>query len=191
LSVIACEVTDQEVIIAADSAISFGDNQWIDPSAKLHIIDDSIVLAGAGNLDALMSLKFFLEEETPEEPTEGHVFEFMRQFRIWHTSSNVSFHIEGCADLDSPTVAILGFGGKAFIIEGSYVREIETHAAMGTGMQGAMAAFHLGVTAEEAVATACHVARDCRLPVSVARINKKDLTIEHDIVYTSAHAAVA
>ena len=62
---------------------------------------------------------------------------------------------------------------KVFNIEGFYVKQVTDYAAIGAGMDFALAALYLGKTVKDSIKAACHLSVYCEEPINLIKINKK------------------
>jgi len=166
MSVVAVRVTNDEIIIGADSILVTGYTQTKDKAAKLFETNGLIVgdvgFAQEGSL-------FFLYCQTrkPTAPTELAVVEFMVEFGKWKDTKGDELSIQNSY--------ILIFEEKAFIVEGLFVKEITDFTAIGAGMDYALSALYLGETVERAIEVACELSIYCERPINIKKVKKTNI----------------
>ena len=103
-------------------------------------------------------MKLYTKTTVPKEPTQDGVTEFIHGFHKW-----LDDHTDGAKDKNTYHVLT---SGKAFLADGYYVQEITNYHAIGSGMEYALTAMHLGHSPYEAVKVACDLNIYCSEPVN-------------------------
>lgn len=163
MSVVSCKIYDDQIVIGADSIIINGHTQEKDKLAKLNMVNDMII-ADVGNADEGMLFLMFCKTRKPKAPTPDDIIEFMMDFFSWYRGKFDEATIEN--------TYILALEGKAFYIDGFFVKEITDYTAIGAGMDFALSALYLGSTVEESIKTACHFSILCEEPVNILTMPK-------------------
>lgn len=159
MSVVATKIFKNEILIAADTQVTWG---WTafkdDKSAKIFRAGDGTIIGGCGLAEPLALMKIFTKTVRPKEGSQDAITEFLHAFHEW-----LKDHTDGAKDKNTYHIVT---HGKAFLADGYYIQEIETFHAIGSGMEYAMTALHLGHTPEEAVKIACDLNIYCSEPVN-------------------------
>lgn len=167
MSVVACKVTENGYEIAADSITVRYTTQTRGQTkhAKLFEIN-GMVVGGVGSAQETALLRIFAKTRQPADANEAAIVEFVSEFAEWKNKR--------MKDSDINNRYILGFDGKAFLVEGWFIDEILTYAAIGAGMDFALAALYLGNSAEKAVETAIELSIYCEPPIQVIKRERND-----------------
>ena len=164
MSVVACRILEGGGYeMAADSImVSYGTQSKGDRDnfAKLSEVN-SIVIGGVGYAEESSLLYLFASTRKPASATESGILEFFSDFSEWK-HKKVGKYLGGNSYL-------IGFQGKVFSVQGWYVSEVKSFEAIGAGMDYALAALHLGHTAEQAVEVAIELSIYCEAPVVLIR----------------------
>lgn len=163
MSVVATKVTDQEIIIAADSITTRGSTQAKN-AAKLFETDSGVIIGGCGLSEQTILLRLFLETHVPKVPSEDALLELFSEFHDWlrKKTGNNGYQLDNHFHFV--------FSGKAFSIHEYCIREIKDYHAIGAGMDYALAALYLGQSPERAVEAATELSIYCEKPVVVFRM---------------------
>jgi ATP-dependent protease HslVU (ClpYQ) peptidase subunit len=62
--------------------------------------------------------------------------------------------------------------GKAFVMEGFFIKEVTDYTAIGAGMDFALSALYLGNSVEESIKAACHLSVYCEEPINIIEVEK-------------------
>jgi len=163
LSVVACKVYNDRIEIASDSITVYGYTQS-KGGAKLFQCND-MTIGGVGTAEETALLRLFSATTKPLSATENSILDFLASFSTWKKGRVEKTGIENHY--------ILIFDGKAFSVEGWFVRPIETYAAIGAGMNYALSALYLGHDVEKAVEVATELSIYCEKPIIKYVIEKK------------------
>ena len=143
MSVIAVKVTEDHIDIAADSILVKEGLKRTD-FVKLRKINNMII-GGCGCAEELVLMFNFAKDNTPDNPTEKSIIEFMSKFSQYKEAMTGSPSLEDYVIITD---------SHAFEVNGFFVKEISNYTAIGEGERFALAALHLGHTVQEAVQAA-------------------------------------
>ena len=166
MSVVATQITDKEIVLAADSFIGIG--MWAQDKredAKAHKSENGVIFGAVGYTEEINLMRLFLKTHRPAAPNEDELLDFMSEFHNWvrKTTGNQSYAL-----LNSWHFI---FDGHAFLCHNGYnIREITDHDAIGAGLVQAKTALSLGMDAERSVEVACDLSIYCEKPVNVFRV---------------------
>jgi ATP-dependent protease HslVU (ClpYQ) peptidase subunit len=163
MSVVAVKVTKNKITIGADSILVSGWTQEKDKLAKLGEVN-GMVIGDVGNAQEGALFMVFCKTRKPREASVDALIEFMSEFQDWLNKKI------GETTLKNEYIII--FDGKAFLMEGFYIKEITDYTAIGAGMDFALAALYLGNSVKEAIKAACHLSVMCEEPVNIIEIEK-------------------
>lgn len=163
MSVVAVRVTDKGYTIAADSICVFGYTQTkgnnIDV-VKLKEVN-GLVIGGVGSSEEVNLFQLFCETRKPDTNSELALLSFFGEFSEWKYKKTGTYY--------SNSAFIIGMGDKVYDVSGYDINRVTSYWASGAGMDFALAALHLGHTAEEAVATAIELSVYCENPIHVIK----------------------
>lgn len=165
MSVIACEVYDDRIELAADSIRVRGWSQRTDgKSTKLARVRD-VVVGGAGLASENGGMQLFLQSHRPVRPDVESILVFLGEFADWKRSRTGDAKIEN--------QYIFAFDGHAYTTHDYFVDEITTYEAIGAGEDHASAAMHLGHTPTQAVQVAIDLGVYCEGPIVTESIPRR------------------
>jgi ATP-dependent protease HslVU (ClpYQ) peptidase subunit len=164
MSVVAVKVTEKNITIGADSIIAFGWTQEKDRLAKLEEVN-GMVIGSVGMAQEGALFRVFCRTRKPREATDEAIVDFMSEFQDWLNNKIGETKIENGY--------ILVVGGKAFNVEGFYVKEVTDYSAIGAGMDFALASLYLGNSVKESIKASCHLSVYCEEPINIIKIDKK------------------
>jgi ATP-dependent protease HslVU (ClpYQ) peptidase subunit len=163
MSVVAVKVTKNKITIGADSILVSGWTQEKDKLAKLGEVN-GMVIGDVGDAQEGALFMVFCKTRKPREASVDALVEFMSEFQDWlnkkidETKLNNQY--------------IIVFDGKAFLMEGFFIKEITDYTAIGAGMDFALAALYLGNSVKDSIKAACHLSVMCEEPVNMIEIEK-------------------
>jgi len=163
MSVVAVRVEKDKIIIGADSILVNGYTQEKDKLAKLFQ-NDWAVVGDVGSAQEGALFQIYTKTRRPRESSIEGITEFLFEFYQWKKEKTES--VELTNDY------IIVFDGKAFLVEGFYVKEIKDYMAIGAGMDFALAALYMGSSVQDAIKTACHLSILCEEPVNIITVPK-------------------
>ena len=163
MSVVAVKVNKGKIIIGADSILVSGWTQEKDKLAKLNKIN-GMVIGDVGDAQEGALFLMFCKTRKPREASVDALVEFMSEFQDWMNNKI------GESKLDNQYVIV--FDGKAFVMEGFFIKEVTDYTAIGAGMDFALSALYLGNSVEESIKAACHLSVYCEEPVNIIEIKK-------------------
>lgn len=166
MTVIAVDVRGEDIVIGADSQITYGYHMRVDNPPKLIRSKTGVILAGTGAAEGNALMRLYLENNRPREASEYAVTEFITDFRKWAH--------DRAKDPNLATQFLLAVDGVAYEIHDYYIALVTTFKAMGAGLEYAEAAMYLGQTVEQAIRAACHLSTACNEPIRVERMPKAD-----------------
>ena len=163
MSVVAVKVTDDKIVIGADSIIAYGWTQEKDKLAKLEEVN-GMVIGSVGMAQEGALFRVFCRTRKPREATDEAIVDFMSDFQDWLNDKTGEPSIENGY--------IFVYDKKVFNIEGFYVKEVTDYAAIGAGMDFALTCLALGHNVEKAIEISCHFSIYCELPANIIEIDK-------------------
>lgn len=163
MSVVAVRVEKNKITIGADSILVNGHTQEKDRGAKLFY-NEWLVCGDVGEAQEGALFQIFSKTRKPREASVEAMTEYLFDFYSWKREKTDSDSLENSY--------IIVFNKKAFLIEGFYVKEVTDYAAIGAGMDFALAALYLGSSVEDAIKTACHLSILCEEPTNILEIKK-------------------
>lgn len=163
MSVVACKVTKDKIVIGSDSIIMTGVTQEKIRNEKLIEVNNMIVgFAGDGAEGKMFHL--YCSQHKPKKATELSVVDFMSSFQKWY-----------CKKTDKSKTKnsyIIVFEDKAFMFEGFYIREIKDYGAVGAGMDYTLSALSLGHSVKKAIQVACDLSTQVEGPITIYKRKK-------------------
>jgi len=163
MSVVAVKVEKDKITIGADSILVSGWTQEKDKLAKLNEVN-GMVVGDVGDAQEGALFLMYCKTRKPREASVEALVEFMSEFQDWMTKK-----VE-VNKLENQYVIILG--GKAFMMEGFFIKEVTDYTAIGAGMDYSLAALYLGNSVKESIKAACHLSIYCEEPINIMEIEK-------------------
>jgi ATP-dependent protease HslVU (ClpYQ) peptidase subunit len=163
MSVVAVKVEKDKITIGADSILVSGWTQEKDKLAKLNKVND-MVIGDVGDAQEGALFLMYCKTRKPREASVEALVEFMSEFQDW-MSKKVDV-----TKLGNQYVIILD--GKAFMMEGFFIKEVTDYTAIGAGMDYSLAALYLGNSVKESIKAACHLSIYCEEPINIMEIKK-------------------
>ena len=163
MSVVAVKVKKGKIVIGADSILVSGWTQEKDKLAKLNEVN-GMVIGDCGDAQEGALFLVYCKTRKPREASVDALIEFMSEFQDWMNDKI------GETKLNNQYVIVLE--GKAFMMEGFFIKEVTDYAAIGAGMDFALSALYLGNSVKEAIKAACHLSVYCEEPVNIIEVKK-------------------
>jgi len=163
MSVVAVRVEKDKITIGADSILVSGYTQEKDKLAKLFQ-NEWMVVGDVGDAQEGALFQIFSKTRKPRESSVEAITEYMFDFFQWNKDKTESVELANSY--------IIIFEHKAFLVEGFYVKEVKDYAAIGAGMDFALAALYLGSSVHDAIKTSCHLSILCEEPINIITVNK-------------------
>lgn len=163
MSVVAVKVKKNKIVIGADSILVSGWTQEKDKLAKLNEVN-GMVIGDVGDAQEGALFLIFCKTRKPREASVDALVEFMSEFQDWLNNKI------GEVKLENQYVIVLG--GKAFVMEGFFIKEVTDYTAIGAGMDFALSALYLGNSVEESIKAACHLSVYCEEPVNIIEVER-------------------
>ncbi len=163
MSVVAVRVEKDKITIGADSILVSGYTQEKDKLAKLFQ-NEWMTVGDVGDAQEGALFQIFSKTRKPRESSVEAITEYMFDFFQWNKEKTENNELSNSY--------IIIFERKAFLVEGFYVKEIKDYAAIGAGMDFALAALYLGSSVSDAIKTACHLSILCEEPINIITVNK-------------------
>lgn len=164
MSVIAVRVTPDQVGMAVDSDVSYGE---VRVSRTTSIADQKlwssnemmVAFVGTSSLGSI--LRRWTRENAPDGSDEVSICQYVDQFHAWRRDT-----FPDSGDIDEVSF-VLAYRGRAWIVDAYSVSAVPTggYFAHGSGMTVALGALHHGASVTEAVEAACQHDGQCGLPV--------------------------
>ena len=155
MSVVCAKVYENKIQIAADSIIVSGWNSKRTDMkfSKLTKINN-IIIGAVGEAQETSLMWHYMETHKPKDASEKAILDFIVEFGKWKKDYGENSRINNSY--------ILAFDKKCFLVEESFVCNVDNYCAIGAGEDFATAALYLGHTPSEAVNVAarlsCYVA---------------------------------
>ena len=163
MSVVAVKVKKNKIIIGADSILVSGWTQEKDKLAKLNKVN-GMVIGDVGDAQEGALFLVFCKTRKPREASVEALIEFMSEFQDWMNNKI------GETKLENQYIIVLE--GKAFMMEGFFIKEVTDYTAIGAGMDFALSALFLGNSVQDAIKASCHLSLYCEEPVNIIEIEK-------------------
>lgn len=164
MSIVACRILEDGYEIAADSISVRGSTQTKNNINRSKLVEvNNMVIGSVGSAEESSLLQIFAKTHQPSAATEEGMLEFWNEFAEWKRKRTDRGNIDNRY--------FIGIDGVVFYMEHWLIASVSSYEAIGAGMDFALAALHLGHTAEEAVATAIELSIYCEPPIQV--ITKK------------------
>ncbi len=163
MSVVAVKVKKNKIIIGADSILVSGWTQEKDKLAKLNKVN-GMVIGDVGDAQEGGLFLLYCKTRKPREASVDALIEFMSEFQDWLNNKI------GESKLENQYVIV--FGGKAFVMEGFFIKEVTDYTAIGAGMDFALSALYLGNSVQDSIKAACHLSVYCEEPVNIIEVEK-------------------
>lgn len=163
MSVVAVKITKNKIIVGADSILVSGWTQEKDKLAKLNKVNDMII-GDVGDAQEGGLFLLYCKTRKPKDASVDSLMEFISEFQTWMTSKTTE------TKLHNQYIIVLG--GKAFIMEGFFIKEITEYTAIGAGMDFALSALYLGNSVKESIKAACHLSVFCEEPINIIEAKK-------------------
>ena len=163
MSVVAVKVEKDKITIGADSILVSGWTQEKDKLAKLNKVND-MVIGDVGDAQEGALFLMYCKTRKPREASVEALVEFMSEFQEWMAKK------VDVTKLGNQYVIILD--GKAFMMEGFFIKEVTDYTAIGAGMDYSLAALYLGNSVKESIKAACHLSIYCEEPINIMEIKK-------------------
>jgi ATP-dependent protease HslVU (ClpYQ) peptidase subunit len=163
MSVVAVKVKKNKIIIGADSILVSGWTQEKDKLAKLNKVN-GMVIGDVGDAQEGALFLVFCKTRKPREASVEALIEFMSEFQDWMNNKI------GETKLENQYIIVLE--GKAFMVEGFFIKEVTDYTAIGAGMDFALSALFLGNSVQDAIKASCHLSLYCEEPVNIIEVNK-------------------
>ena len=163
MSVVAVKVKKNKIIIGADSILVSGWTQEKDKLAKLNKVN-GMVIGDVGDAQEGGLFLLYCKTRKPREASVDALIEFMSEFQDWLNNKI------GESKLENQYVIV--FDGKAFVMEGFFIKEVTDYTAIGAGMDFALSALYLGNSVQDSIKAACHLSVYCEEPVNIIEVEK-------------------
>ena len=163
MSVVAVKIKKDKIVIGADSILVSGWTQEKDKLAKLNEVN-GMVIGDVGDAQEGGLFLVYCKTRKPREASVDALVEFMSEFQDWMNNKI------GETKLTNQYVIVLD--GKAFMMEGFFIKEVTDYTAIGAGMDFALSALYLGNSVKEAIKASCHLSVYCEEPINIIEITK-------------------
>lgn len=162
MSVVAVKVYKEKIVIGADSqSTSYWHNK--NYTNKIYKIAKDFIIGGVGYTSHNQRMRLFCETNKPASARERDILEFF-----------VNFHehmLKADKDYKPYNEWLLVFGGVAFEVTADLlIRKIKDYEAIGSGMEYARAAMHLGHPIAAALKVACDLTVFCGEPLEIYEV---------------------
>lgn len=163
MSVVAIRIEKDKIVIGADSILVHGYTQEKDKYAKLEEVN-GMVIGSVGTAREGALFRLFARTRKPRESTDDGILEFLSDFQDWMNKKTGETRINNSY--------ILVYDGNAFMIDGFYIKQVNSYTAIGAGEDFALAALYLGSSVKESIQAACHLSTMCEEPVNIITVEK-------------------
>lgn len=182
MSVIACRVTPDAIVVAADSLITNGCMRRSRIDAKLFV-EKGMIIGAAGDLEIAQLFRYFIRNmEIEWEYTEGGVdirdelFASYTAF-VMHMD-NLGMNLRHEDDEPYNEFMIIA-KGRAFFMHGYDIREVSDYDAIGCGGMQAVPLLEMGISPVKTVAAVIKYNIHCGFPIVQYEYDKD--TEQHDL----------
>ncbi len=166
MSIVACKITENGYEIAADSISVRGYTQTKNNTARSKLFEvNDMVIGSVGFAEESSLLHIFAKTHQPASASEEGLLEFWGEFAEWKKKRIDRGNIDNSY--------FIGIDGKVFAVHEWLIENVVSYEAIGAGMDFALAALHLGHSAEAAVETAIELSVFCEAPIQVIKKKKK------------------
>ena len=163
MSVVAVKVTKKKIIIGADSILVSGWTQEKDKLAKLNKVNEMII-GDCGDAQEGSLFLVYCKTRKPREASVEGLIEFMSEFQDWMNDK--------ISETELKNQYIIVLEGKAFMMEGFFIKEVTDYTAIGAGMDFALSALYLGNSVKDAIKASCHLSVYCEEPINIIEVDK-------------------
>lgn len=165
MSVIAVKIEEDCINISSDSIVLINSTKVESNkgSSKLFQVND-LTVGFSGFLEEGILFNIFCSTRRPDSDSILSIINFISEFSDWKRNKTNDHTISN--------EYIIIFNKKVFICHGFCVDLITNYAAIGAGMDFALATLYLEHSAEDAVKVACALNAYCTLPIQSFKINK-------------------
>jgi len=163
MSVVACRILQDGFEMSADSIVAWGNTQWKGSTQKWSklVETNGIVVGGVGTAEDNALMQLFIETHGISTPDERGLLEFLGEFSDWKKEKTDN----GIINNDY----LIGYKKKVFMIVGWLISEVTKYAAIGAGMDFALAALYFGAPTAKAVEVATELSVYCEKPIVTIR----------------------
>lgn len=161
MSVVAVKIEKDKIIIGADSILVNGYTQEKDVFAKLEEVN-GMVIGTVGSAREGGLFRIFARTRKPRESSDDGILEFLSDFQDWMNKKTSVSNIANSY--------VLVYMGNAFLMEGFYIKQINSYTAIGAGEDFALAALYLGKSVEDSIRAACHLSTMCEEPINIIKV---------------------
>jgi len=166
MSIVACKISKDGYEIAADSISVRGSTQTKNNINRSKLVEvNNMVIGSVGLAEESSLLQIFSKTHQPAAATEEGMLEFWGEFSSWKKKRTDQSEIENSY--------FIGLDGIVFYINHWLIASVASYEAIGAGMDFALAALHLGHSAEDAVATAIELSVYCEAPIQIIKKKNK------------------
>ena len=166
MSIVACKITEDGYEIAADSISVRGSTQTKNNTNRSKLVEvNNMVIGSVGLAEESSLLQIFAKTHQPASATEEGMLEFWSEFSTWKKKRTDHGSIENAY--------FIGLDGVVFYLHEWLIASVVSYEAIGAGMDFALAALHLGHSAEDAVETAIELSVYCEAPIQVIKKTSK------------------
>ena len=163
MSVVAVKIKKDKIVIGADSILVSGWTQEKDKLAKLNEVN-GMVIGDCGDAQEGALFLVYCKTRKPREASVEALIEFMSEFQDWMNDKI------GETKLNNQYIIVLE--GKAFMMEGFFIKEVTDYTAIGAGADFALPCLALGHDVKTAIEMSCHFSIYCEKPVNLLEIKK-------------------
>lgn len=159
MSVVAVKVTEKGYTISADSIGVIGYTQTRGDNINMVKLKEvnGLVIGGVGYSEETSLLYLFSETRKPESSSELALLTFLSEFSEWKNKKTGKYY--------GGNHYIIGLKDRVYSVMGYDVIPVTKFAAIGAGMDFALAALLLDQSPEEAVKVAIELSVYCEGPV--------------------------
>lgn len=170
MSVVCVKVSNENIWFSADSITMSGYTKL--PSiSKLQRVND-LIIGGVGKTEEISLFFMFAQTHKPLCGDEKSIIEFVFEFYSWKKEYTDTFQ--------SDCEYLIGFDGKAFLVQGLLVKEIKDYYAIGAGRDYALGVLWCGLSANDAVNASCNLC--CLVSDPIVDIEMKKIKKERQNV---------
>lgn len=166
MSVVACKVYENKIVIGSDSISCrcWTQRKNNNPKGftKLSRVNN-IIIGGVGYSEEVGLFHNFCLTHSPKDPTIDSILAFLCEFSAWKQKLINKHQIEN--------EYLIVYKSKAFHINEFFVEEVIDYEAIGAGMDYALSALYLGHDVYKAIEVAYELCAFCEKPINVIEVD--------------------
>ena len=165
MSIVAAKIYKDRIVIGADSqSTSYWHNK--NETNKIYKVANDFIIGGVGYTAHNQLMRLYCETDKPASARERDILEFFVKYHEW-----IKTKVKDYAPVNS---WIIAFRGECFgVTSDLLIVKVKNFHAIGSGMEYARAALHLGHSVRDAISVACDLTVFCGRPIEMFTMKKK------------------